>query len=383
MKHKLKLLTLMLTSSVFLAGCFPTGERNIPPKTTSNTSQTENGSDRSDGSDNEDITTGFFPDGVVNMQEDNLSIDFTIPTDAPTSVQKIALKPKEYDVETVKKVILQDKTITDATEQFPGSKTTIYKTSDNCRLVAYPDSYIYIDSGVGDNSKNYGNIAQHYDKIYYSSDEELPSFSRKDAVDRVNKILDETGIENYADPYVIPINAEKANDYLEKKGGFSKTGGSSYTLWEQDEGIYVLKYPFKYNGIELCMGNLKAAGASATTVGAGITAYVTKDKIFYITISESYDVVSENAGTVNIDFDADYAANEFVNYYSKQVLTSPKYFTECKLEYVPLKSGENSEIIFTPAWCFMGHILSGPEKDIVTDCAEYYYADTGIRLGSY
>lgn len=383
MKHKLKLLTLMLTSSVFLAGCFPTGEKNIPPKTTSNSSQTENNSNGGD------ISTVFFPDGIVNIQSDNLSIGFTIPTDAPDSVQKISLKPKELDVETVKNVVLKDKTITDAAEQYPGSKTIIYKTSDNCRLVAYPDAYTYVDSGVGDNSKNYGNIAQHFDKFYYSSDEELSSFSRQDAIDRVNKILDETGIENYAEPYVIPITAKEANDYLEENGSFSKNGADgekvedSFTLWEQDEGIYVLKYPFKYNGIELCTGNLKAAGASAVTVGAQITAYVTKDKIFYITISAAYDVVSENAGTVGIDFNADFAANEFVNYYSKQVLTTPKYFTECKLEYVPLENGENSEIIFTPAWCFMGHIISGTENDIVTDCAEYYYADTGIRMGSY
>lgn len=334
-------------------------------------------------------STISFPDGIVNKKLDNVTFNFKINSDRPTELPKIKLKAKQLDSGILKNAFLSGKTITDTLEikLMGGGKQTTYKTSDKCVLLISPNFFNFSDSSIGDTSKNFGTVANYYDKYCNSNSEELAAFSRTDAVQRVNKILDEVGVENYGEPYVIPVSSEMANSYLEENGGFSKEEGANknYTLWEQDEGLYVLKYKFNFGGTDISNKDLKAVGSSKTIYGAGITAFVTKDNIFYLDVKKMYDGEFVNAGTIELKFSAKDAANELIEYYSKQIVEDPKCFTECKLEYVPLEQASDSEVIFTPAWRFAGYEILDfeDENDVIRDCVEYYYADTGIRYGSY
>ncbi len=383
MKNRLVALAIILFSASALSGCFPTGEKNpskdLPTDTTSSAGVENSGTD----------STSSFADGIVNKKLDNVTFDFKINSDDPTELPKIKLKEKQIDAEILKNALLSGKTITDKNERnlMRGGKQTTYKTSDKCVLLVSPGNFSFSDGSIGDTSKNFGNIANYFDEYCNSNNKELTSFSRTDAVQRVNKILDEVGIENYGDPYVIPVSSEMANSYLEENGGFSKEEGANknYTLWEQDEGLYVLKYKFNFGGTDISNADLKAVGSGRTIYGADITAYVTKENIFYLKVCQMYEEEFADAGAVELKFSAEDAANELIEYYSKQIVEDPKCFTECKLEYVPLEQASDSEVIFTPAWRFAGYEILDfeGENDVIRDCVEYYYADTGMRYGSY
>ncbi len=341
----------------------------------------------SSGDDLGSNSTIPFPDGIVNKKLDNVTFDFKINSKHPTELLKIKLKEKQIDAEILKNALLSGKTITDKNERnlMRGGKQITYKTSDKCVLLVSPGNFSFSDDSIGDTSKNFGTVANYFDEYCNSNNEELTSFSRTDAVQRVNKILDEVGIENYGDPYVIPVSSEMANSYLEENGGFSKEEGANknYTLWEQDDGLYVLKYKFNFGGTDISNADLKAVGSGRTIYGADITAYVTKDNIFYLKVCQMYEEEFVNAGAVELKFSAENAANELIEYYSKQFVEDPKRFTECKLEYVPFEQTNDSEVIFTLAWRISGYELKGVKGDIPTDCVEYYYVDTGKRYGSY
>lgn len=96
-----------------------------------------------------------------------------------------------------------------------------------------------------------------------------------------------------------------------------------------------------------------------------------------------YDVVSLDEGTVDLKYDAKYASDQLVEHYSKiTAVRQPTFFTQCKLEYIPLEQN-NGEVIFTPAWCFMAHTVDREDSDWRSDHVEYYYADTGRIYGGY
>ncbi len=341
----------------------------------------------SSGDNIESNSTTSFINGIVNKKLDNVTFDFKINSDHPTELPKIKLKEKQFDAEILKNALLSGKTITDTLERglMGGGKQITYKTSDKCVLLVSPGNFSFRDLSIGDALKNFGTVASNFDEYCNSNNEELASFSRADAVQRVNKILDEVGVENYGEPYAIPVSSEMANSYLEENGSFSKEEGANknYTLWEQDEGLYVLKYKFNFGGTDISNADLKAVGSGRTIDGSDITAYVTKDNIFYLKVCEMYEEEFVNAGAVELKFSAEDAANELIEYYSKQYVENPKCFTEFKLEYVPSEQTSDSEVIFAPAWRFSGYELKGVERDIPTDCVEYYYADTGMRYGSY
>ena len=133
---------------------------------------------------------------------------------------------------------------------------------------------------------------------------------------------------------------------------------------------------------------MKTLGTAKSIRGSYITVYVNKNTIFYLEISSLYDAVPLDEGTVDFKFNAGHASNALIDHYSKPAAVKyPTFFTECKLEYVPTEYAENNEIIFMPAWCFMGYQQHGLTADIPVDIprdfAEYYYAETGIRAGSF
>lgn len=305
--------------------------------------------------------------------------NYTIPQDLSTRVPKIRLKSRKLDEELVKNALLRGKTISKETEE---PRAAFYYTSDDCRLTVFRDGSItFFDDKVFGRSCDYGSVVPLFNDITYTNDEELKAFSRKDAVERVNKILDEIGIENYGEPHITAVTPEMGNAKLSE--GVSLNFGSDYTPWTDNDGVYILRYPIKINGVNVSADPVKAAGTGATIDGTEIRAYVAKDGVFYLETGTIYDIVSGNEETIDFKFDAEYASNDLKNYYSKLMLEYPTFFTECKLEYIPTEITSDGEYIFAPAWCFSGYRLKGPDLDVVKHFAEYYYVDTGIRYGGY
>lgn len=361
MKRWFKFLAITTTLTILLTGCYPTGEKNI--------SSTEGSGD-----------TQLFVRAVSEKVGD-VNFNYEILPDLPTQLPKIKLKSK-LDEELVKKVLLRDKTIAPNADR----PDWLIETTDGS-LLAFDFGFSFTDGRVDDSRSNFVTIPGSFDEFCNSNGDQLEAFSSRDAVERVNKLLDDLGIENYGEPYIIPVSPEKGNDMLKKHGIVTTNKDQSrddYDLWTDDDGIYILKYRLKFNGTDVCSGDLKTLGTARTIPGAEITAYVNKDLIFYLDVTSLYEAISLNEETVDLKFDAGYASDALIEHYSKiSSVKYPTFFTECKLEYIPVEIADNNEIIFAPAWCFAGYQLKGVNYNKPEDFAEYYYADTGVRYGSY
>lgn len=371
MKHVSKFLALMTVLTVLLTGCYPTGEKELPSYHNISSNAQE------DPSSGDPVITQPFV-GIVSEKAGDAEFNYEISQNLPVQLPKIKLKTKLFDEELVKKVLLCDKTINPDADR----PDWVIETTDGSLLV-FNYGFSFSDGRVDDNRSNFATIANHYNEYCYSSSEQLKSFSSGEAVERVNKLLGELGIENYGEPCIIPVSSEVGNAYLKERGIATTNKDQSrddYDLWTEEDGIYILKYRLNLNGTDVCSGNLKTPGSTKTIQGADITAYVTKDLVFYLEVGSWYDVVSLNEETTDLKFSAGYASNALIDHYSKiSSLKYPVSFTECKSEYVPAGYTDNNELFFTPAWCFMGYELKGVNNDMFTDCAEYYYAETGIR----
>lgn len=362
MKHCLKLFALAAAFTFLLSGCYPNGERSLPE----------------DGQSAVSEAAGFV--GTVSKTVGDAEFNYEIKADFPTQIPKIKLKPKQFDEEKLKEILLRGKTINPNADR----PDWVYETTDESVLCIGGDWIEFADGSVDDNRSNMFTIAGSYNQFSFASDEQLTSFSSEEAISRANKLLDELGVENYCEPTVITVTPEMGNARLKEYGVLTTNKEQSrddYDLWTEDDGVYVLKYKQSFNGVDISSGNMKTPDSSRTIQGTDISVYVKKDMIFYLEINSWYDVVSLNEETVDLTFDAGYASNALLEHYGKiSKLKSPVFFTECKPEYVP-QGSENGELIFTPAWCFSGYQLRGPKHDYFVDCAEYYYAETGIRYG--
>lgn len=374
MKHKLKFLALITALTISLAGCYPTGEKPLPSDGSSNSFDVQG---------NAEASQPFA--GKISEKFGDVELSYEISPDFPTQLSKIRLRQKYFDEDICKSVLLRDKTIVPK----EGIVDWVYYTSDDCMLVVGGDSLQFSDESIINKLKHFDIFTTIWNKYCRAGSVQLKSFSSAEATERVNKLLDELGIENYGEPDVVTVTPEEANAYLGKTGA-KKVGENDYSdptkeyiPWGEDDGLYILKYRFNYNGIDLCAANMKTLGTSRAIKGADISVCVTKDGIISIKANTMYDVVSLNEETVDLKYDAKYASDQLVAHYSKiTAVQEPTFFTECKLEYIPLAL-ESGEVVFTPAWCFMAHTVNEEDSNWRSDYAEYYYADTGRSYGGY
>ncbi len=324
--------------------------------------------------------------GKISEKFGDVELNYEISPDFPTQLPKIRLKCKDFDEELCKSVFLRDKTIAPPKE---GMADWVIYTTDDCMLAVGGDRLHFSDENIINKLKHFDIFATIWNKYCCADNTQLKSFSSAEATERVNKLLDELGIENYGEPCVVTVTPEEANAFFEETGSVKVSENDysdpnkEYIPWGEDDGLYILKYRFNYNGIDLCAANIKTLSTSRLIKGADISVCVTKDSITFFEANTMYDILSLDEGIVDLKYDAKYASDQLVEYYSKiTAVQEPTFFTECKLEYIPLDL-DNGEIVFTPAWCFMAYTVNDEKSYWRNDHAEYYYADTGRHYGGY
>lgn len=375
LKNIFKLALVCIMTTVMLSGCYPTGEKQLPPNGGSGVSGTQG---------NAEASQPF--DGKVSEKLGDVELNYEISPDFPTQLPKIRLKRKNLDTELFKSVLFRNKTIVPPNEKIPDY---VFYTTDNCMLVVAGDYLQFSDENLINKLKHFDFFSSIWNKYYRVSSNQLKSFSSAEAVEQVNKILDDLGIENYGEPGIVTVTPEEANAFFEKAGVVKVSENDysdpnkEYIPWDEDDGLYILKYRFNYNGIDLCAANMKTLGTSREIQGTDISVCITKDGITSIRANTMYDVVSLDDETVDLKYNAKYASDQLVEHYSKiTAVNEPTFFTECKLEYIPLGL-DNGEVVFTPAWCFMAYTVNVEDSTYLSDYAEYYYADTGRSYGGF
>lgn len=353
MKHKLKFIALITLLSISLTGCYPTGEKPLP----SNTDSVEHFS------------------GKITEKVGNIEMNYDISADFPTKLPKIRLKAKELDKEQCKSVLLRGKEIAPPSNDVPSYVTY---TTDGSKLVLTNGSFSFFDNCTAPSLEYLGEYSVILDKDSYKSDDQFDSISPAEAIEQANKVLDELGIENYTEPYVIPITADLVKEFVDTRG----EGNVQFPLWKEGDGFYLLKYRFKYNGIELSNEDLKTPGQSRSVHGSEINVRVSKNGVFAIDTTRLYEVVSLDEGNVDMIYDAKYASDQFIEHFSKVTGVEHRItFTHCQPEYIPLEWINSDEAVFTPAWCFSGNEYY--DDFLSYDVVFHYYADTGRQYGGY
>lgn len=383
MKKCFRFIGVTTLSLFFLSGCYPTGEQSVIDSTLSDNSSEIVGEVNEISSDNVDNLSNQF----VNKNLENVEFRYELPA-MPNGAPKIKLKIKEWNVDDVKTLFLSDKQISE-TEENNSGKEYVFGTSDNCSLTVSAGSISFIDANEGNNSFEYRSVASFYDEVCYAGETELADFPSNDAIKSVDILLDKLGISNYGEPTVIPITPQMANEYYNNNGGSAIKDGSEtvFSEWTENNGVYVLKYPLVYNGYDISTARFRVSNSNIKSGGTYITAYVSKDKVFYFKAKDIYDADCESIGEVRIKYNADSLSNALIDFYSKQVSLQAKTFNKCRLEYIPYERNDwdSRETIFVPALAFCGYSSENLESGlaVMSDIGEYFYADTGVRYDLY
>ncbi len=383
MKKCFRFIGVTTLSLFFLSGCYPTGEQSVIDSTSSDNSSEIAGEVNEISSDNGDSLSNQF----VNNNLENVEFRYELPA-MPDGAPKIKLKIKEWNADDVKTLFLSDKQISE-TEENNSGKEYVFGTSDNCSLTVSAGGISFIDANEGNNSFEYRSVASFYDEVCYAGETELADFPSNDAIKSVDILLDRLGISNYGEPTVIPITPQMANEYYNNYGGSAIKDGSEtvFSEWTENNGVYVLKYPLVYNGYNISMSRFRVSNSNIKSGGTYITAYVSKDKVFYFKAKDIYDAACESIGEVRIKYNADSLSNALIDFYSKQVSLQAKTFNKCRLEYIPYERNDwdSRETIFVPALAFCGYSSENLESGlaVMSDIGEYFYADTGVRYDLY
>ncbi len=317
---------------------------------------------------------------------ENLILDLDLPENTPSELSALKLTLKKWDKEEMENLLLDGKEIEEKIERecdfYPNEMHYSYDTKDQFRIYFEPGRFCIDDKAALGGEFKYGSVDSYGQYDYMASDEELSAFSREDAVKRVNKVLDELGIENYGKPKITPITADFANGVLALMKGHTNKNGEAfdYTPWTAENEIYVLRYPLVYEFAELSDDSLMIPQKLWGVDGSYIDAVVTKDKIIRIYGSDIYDENYEVTNKIPVNYDSAQALEKLKEFYSNLALDTPIKFYKCKLVYMPSDVTDDfMTVSYTPAWQFYGYSESEEPPHDKHQQKQYFYVDTGYR----
>lgn len=367
-----------LLSAALLSGCYPTG--NEEPRS-------DIVSGESPASNSENISSGQT--GVISAEDSSqqaqksISYNITLPQNPPSTVSQIRLQVRKWKENEIESIFLDGKTVAEQytyePDFFPNDLCYVYKTSDDWQIIRAPGQFTADNMAVKNGEFQYSAVCDPLKSVCFASDEELSVFSSEDAIKRVNEILDRLKIP-YGTPYVIPVKADAANEYL----GFCAENyeNFSYTPWEQENEVYILKYPLLYDGIELTMYDMKILGANDFGSGASIDAVVSKNDIISLRGRTIFQAEYETEEQISVKYNADFCLNKIKEFYSPQIISEETQFFDCKIVYVPVKKESEEYLSVAPAWEFDGDTQIGtfPFKQPIS---QYVYAHNGNRYSEF
>ena len=378
MKKKIMAAVCTITLMSLLAGCYPSEKKKV-----------SSGGDVDVGiNSNENSGSNTENEQPEQQTPDDFIWDMDLSYDTPASVKSVRLTLKKWDKDEMEKLLLNGKEIERQFERdclfYPNEKLYSYDTTDKYSIVFEPGRITINDNDALEGEFKYG-TAFYEAEIYTASDEELIAFSREDAVNRANSLIDKLGITNYGEPLITPLKADYINKRLELfKNNQDKQGIEyEYTPWTTDEEIYVLFYPFVFENIQLEMKGLGIPQSTdKATEASRIRVVVTKDKIVHFSAMGVYSANYETVESVPIKYDFNSAVKDMNKFYSTNLLEYPITYYSGKLIYLPSEmTDDKMTVTFVPGWEFLGYTelwerLSPFDRHLEY---QYFYADTGLR----
>lgn len=358
-----KTIPIIIGLSLALTGCYPTGDTNVDisgEKPVSSSSKAQIG--------DISMSSAQAPsEPSTKYESEQFTVDLNFPLDVPPQVSEIELKPRYWDNDKLREIFIGENEITSETDYksdgFPDEKRFVVYFGNNMRLIYEP---MNISCECRDDiSGVQSSIASSIDAKWTDSfpNEELRSFSKSDALARVQNIIDKLEITNVGEPVIRSVSAEKGNELISGKTTIDKEG-NEYTLpkLNDEDEFYFITFPLVYNNIELSQHLRMNADLKKSHTPSYIKAVVTKNAIVEFTCSRIYASELKAGEIISINCGAKDAVNALVKYYTDTFQMSSATLLGCKLVYITKYVSGGQCRVFTPIWQFSGYEINEAEK---------------------
>ena len=328
-----------------LTGCYPTGELEHPDKPASNSNTV---------SDNSESDTFTMPNDLKNVKF-NFELDGNYPTEAPV----IKTKLRGFDVEEMKALFIDGKTVTEELLTEDGGN---FYTSDGEFLGVRKGRVTYADEHLDDAEKNniydlqltaVGNLRFFYLQ-YQNLDSELPGFPRSEALERAEEIVKKLDIGFLGEPKIYAFTSEDiinafGGKYLDKEGH-----EQSKDLPKEDE-FYLVRYLGEYDGIPM-PARVGRIFEDVYQANEQVDILLTKDSLVEIRCDNIFDSI-EAIETTQIKCSAETAVSNAYDYYSLKdnTLNYQFEYDSMGISYITYEIDYNAgEYVFKPLWHMSG-----------------------------
>ena len=274
-------------------------------------------------------------------------------------------------------------------EFYPDQKWCYYQT-DNSYLVLHPD-YVFFkyEDIISDNQilmiklqTVISNNITDLDLLF--KDGELPNYSRSEAVEKVDNIIEELDIKNTGTPRVYAVTPEEINDktkdrpYSEDKNGEPKPRPEV----GENDGIYIIQYPMMYGNVQMAEHETPC-NEKMSPMGSNITAIVSKEKLVYFDFGfDGADAAYNEGEMIPFKYDAKAALDVLVKEYSKKIIDQPTEIYSCKPVYLLTKIENDKNWTFSPMWEF-GCLTRNEKGELTKHYYEYVKPDLGVVYDEY
>ena len=338
-----------------LTGCYPTGELEQPDKPAANNSTTADGGEISEPAE------FTMPNDLKNVK-----FNFELGDDYPSEVPVIKAKLRSFDVEKLKAMFIDGKTVTEETSHEFGGRFT---TSDGASLSFGKGRFCYaVDHYYDDEEKHNiydlqithaGNLRVFY-QYYQYLDSELEGFPRSEALKRAEELVKKTDLRFFCKPEIYAFTAEDVENVLPVI--VDKEGHETEVHLPKEDEFYLVKYNIEYNGIPIASGHERIF-EDATTASPTLEIIMTKDSLVDFSCYNVFDSI-EVVDITQIKCGAESAMSNVYDHYKikdSQITEYKLEYNSFDIEYATYESDYSSgEFVFKPMWHLSGTQILTP-----------------------
>jgi hypothetical protein len=344
----MKKISILLLLVLFLGGCFPTGESELPKSNSDHIIITN--------SDNSDT----IPASIDMELDKNLMVkaDVVSPKSLNLKVMSVALK--SFDADKVMNTLLKEKKVYATNEfidpVFPQQKGKSFSCADGSTLNVYIGSIRYTTPYYSE---------REYDSVIFGSNyfvrpdiqdvykkTELKQVDKNSAVSIVKQTIESLGFQVADKPEVIALDLDTLKSEWEDYEG---KGGKHPKQWEAADEAYAVVFQIMYDSTRITNTGYINPNGEIPVEGSRILGVVTKNGLIYFQCSGIYEIssiIKESIQPISISV----ALEQVKNKYKDVLLTDPVTITNIALEYLPLsKMNETVSYEMIPAWVFTAH----------------------------
>lgn len=281
-------------------------------------------------------------------------------------------------MEALKARFIDGKTVVKET---PNDYGGAFHTADGITLAVNQGHFRYVvDHLFGDDAEKRevysaqanaaGNLRYFYSE-YHQLDSELEGFSRAEALERANSLVEEFDIKYLGEPSVYAFTLEELETYLGKSIRFDKEGNKTDVHLTKEDEFYLVRYYGEYGGITM-PGEIGQVFEDAFTNNTQVDIILTKDNLIKFECENVFDSI-EVIDTTQLKCGAETAVSKFHDYYGVKddVMDYQLDYDSFGISYVTYERDYNAgEVTFKPLWHIAGrqyYTTNGISGDVYAD----------------